>query len=135
MKVQRSADAIVYINGKPFALATGFEWMISYGRRAIYGIDQHTPQELASGQSKIVVTVRCLRTRLSAGVEGAGIAPLEENLLSERYFFLQLVDRVTDTVILQVPNCSISTQRWSVPERGIISGSFECEGLAFANEF
>lgn len=135
MKVQRAADCIVYINGKPFAWATAVRWSVSYGRRAIYGIDQHTPQELASGQSKITIAVNCLRTRLSAGIEGAGVAPIEENLLSERYFFLQVVDRITDTVILQVPNCSVSTQNWSAEERGIIRGSFDCEGLAFANEF
>src|SRR3979490_544715 len=117
MKVQRAADCLVYVNGKIFAYATSVQWSMGYGRRAIYGIDQHTPQELASGQSKVSISVSCVRARLSAGIEGAGIAALEENLLNERYFFLQVVDRITDTVILQVPNCSIDSQSWSAEER------------------
>ncbi len=135
MKAIRGADTIVYINGKPFALATAVDWTISYGRRAIYGIDKHTPQELASGQSRILVNIHCIRTEMSAGIEGAGAVPIEENLLSERYFFLQLVHRKTDTVFLQIPNASVNTQRWAVSEKGLLTGSFECEGLSFGNEF
>jgi hypothetical protein len=133
--VVRGLDCILYINGRVFGIATGIDWDASTGAQARYGIDQQTPFEILSTQASIRGTVECLRHHNTAGVEGAGIVPEEEALSRARYFFLQLVDRQTDTVILQVPKAALINQRWSVKARGVMTGSFTFEGLAWSNEY
>lgn len=134
-QVVRSLDCVLYINGRIFGVTTGIDWESSTGAQARFGIDQQTPFEILSTQATIKGTVKCLRQHNTAGVEGVGITPVEDQLSMSRYFFLQLVDRQTDTVILQVPKACMVDQRWSVSTRGIMTGSFTFEGLAWSNEY
>ena len=133
--VIRALDCILYINGRIFGVATGISWNAPTGSQARYGIDRQTPFEILSTQSSISGTVECLRHHNTAGVEGAGIVPVEDQLSKARYFFLQLVDRQTDSVILQVPKAALQSQQWRVQARGVLTGSFTFEGLEWSNEY
>ena len=133
--VIRALDCVLYINGKIFGVATGINWNAATGTQSRYGIDQQTPQEILSTQAAINGTVQCLRHHNTAGVEGAGVVPVEGELSRGRYFFLQLVDRQTDTVILQIPKAALVSQQWSVQSRGVMTGSFTFEGVSWSNEF
>lgn len=134
-QIIRGLDCILYINGKVFGVATGINWDADVGTQARYGIDFQKPQELVTTQTRIRGTVECIRKKNDAGVEGAGIIPVEDELSSYRYFFLQLVERQTDTVVLQVPKACLVSQRWSVQARGVMTGSFTFEGIEWSNEY
>lgn len=68
-KILRGADLQVYINGKLFAICTGFRFNEDFGRHDIYGIDQDVPFELAPGQSSISGSIDCVRLRRDGGID------------------------------------------------------------------
>jgi hypothetical protein len=134
-QVIRALDLMLYINGRIFGVATGFSFEDSKGTQPRYGIDLQRPQELVTTQTVVRGTVECLRKHDDAGVEGAGIVPIPTELSLARYFFLQLVDRQTDSVIFQVPKAALISQQWRVQARGVMTGSFTFEGIEWSNEF
>ncbi len=134
VKTIRGADLIIYINNKPFGVTTGIRYQLDEGQHPIYGIDQMTPFELASGQCSIKATVEVIRVRTQAGLEGAGIGIPETKVILKRYFSLSMVDRVTDTTILHVGQASAGTQAWGVNAKGELAGNFSFEGLVWTHE-
>ncbi len=134
-RVIPSAAVIVYVNGKPFGRISDFSFRSMTPRRAIFGIDSMHPYELAPTQGKITATMRIFRTVGDGGAEGAGMTASFEDVPREKYFSVMLVDRgAQDTVIFQADFCSVVTQTWSLPARGIITGSVEFEALTWSND-
>jgi hypothetical protein len=75
------------------------------------------------------------RTVGDGGAEGGGMTAPAEELPREKYFSVLLVDRgASDAVIFQADDCSLTSQAWSVPSRGIVTGSLEFEALTWSNE-
>jgi hypothetical protein len=133
-KTLRGADIKVFINGQLFPPATSLRFSATTGRHAIRGVDSHTPFELASGPAEVKGSIEVLRKRASGGLEGAGVVAPEEKILLERYFSLTVVDRLSDTVVLQIDEAALVDQNWSFPGRGIVTGNFSFEGLSWVNE-
>jgi hypothetical protein len=133
-KALRGADIKVFINGRLYPWVVSARWSASYGRHAISGIDQSTPFELVSGACTVKGTFDILRIRASGGLQGAGIAAPERKILQEKYFSVTIVDRMTDTVILQIDQASVSDENWQTAAKSMLSGSFSFEGLAWVNE-
>lgn len=134
-RVITSAAVILYVNGKPFGQVAEFSFRSTTPRRALYGLDSVDPYELAPTQAKITANMKLYRTVGDGGAEGAGLTAGFEDLSRERYFSILLVDRgASDAVIFQADLCSLSGQSWSVPSRGIITGSIEFEALTWNND-
>ena len=134
-RVISSAAVIVYVNGKPFGKVRDFNFKSLTPRRALYGIDSTDPYELAPTTGKITATLSLYRTVGDGGAEGGGMAASLEDLSKEKYFSVLLVDRgAQDSVIFQADFCSLSSQIWSIPARGIITGSLEFEALTWSND-
>ena len=137
-KIIRGMDSIVYVNGRVWAVVTGYEWTADYGEHEIVGIDVPRPQEIAPGQATVAGTLEVLRHRNTGAAEGQGLVPMETGageLTRGRYFFLQIVDRMSDTVILQIPKAKLTSQSWSTKARGVTQGTINFKGIGFANEF
>lgn len=133
-KALRGADVKVFINGKLYPAVTAIRWSTSSGKHTIYGIDQSTPFEIVSGQCAVRGSFEIVRIRQSGGLQGAGIAAPERKILLEKYFSLTVVDRVTDIVILQIDEASVTDENWQSAARALIQGSFSFEGIAWVNE-
>lgn len=133
-KSLRGADLQVYINGKLFAICTGFRFSEDFGRRSIFGIDKDTSFELAPGQSSIKGSIDCLRLHQDGGIEGYGVAAPQSYRLLEKYFSLAIVDRSTDTIIIAVEDAAVSNQTWQVTAKGTLTGTFMFEGTTWSNE-
>lgn len=133
-KSLRGADLRVFINGRIYPWAIAVRWSATTGSHAIGGIDQHTPFELAVGQTTIKGTMDVCRIRNTGGLEGSGIVPTEQNMLLGKYFSLALVDRLSDTVILQIDEAFVTDQNWQTQPRGLLTGAFSFEGIAWTNE-
>lgn len=132
-KSLKGADIKVYVNGKLYPVVVSIRWAASSGRQAIACIDRSTPVELASGGTSIKGTLEILRLRNSGGIQGSGIAAPEDKVLLERYWSLTVIDRLSDSVILQIDEASVVDENWSVG-RGLISGSFSFEGISWTND-
>lgn len=134
-KTLRGLDCIVYINGVPWAVTDTITYDINYGVEETFGIDVMEAQELASQRVSIRGSSHYFRQHNTAGVEGAGIVPVLSEISRERYFYLQIVDRQTDTTYFEIPKCKLMTQSGSVRARGIAEGNLSFGGIGWANEF
>lgn len=133
-KTMRAADLRVFINGRIYPWVTSVRWNATTGTHPIYGIDQHTPFELGIGQSSIKGTMDVCRLRNTGGLEGSGIVPPEQDMLRGKYFSLALVDRLSDTIILQIDEGFVTDQNWQTQPRGLLTGSFSFEGMGWTND-
>jgi hypothetical protein len=134
VKALRGADLQVYINGSLFGICTGLRWQSGKGNRAIYGIDQTEPFEIAPGQTYIRGAIESIRLRRDGGYEGRGIIAPHRQVLLEKYFALAVVDRSTDTVLMAIDRVSADNQSWSVSAKQEVSGSFSFEGIGYTSE-
>ena len=128
------AHAALYINGRPFGRVTDFQWNYSTPKRELRGIDVVEPVELAVTSGSISCTFSLLRRIADGGAEGAGMAALMENLPREKYFTVMLLERTTDTVLFRADFASVTSQSWSVPARGRVTGSISFSCLSWNNE-
>ena len=126
------ASVLCYIDGGVFGRAIDFSFQTATPRRAIYGIDSLEPVELAPTQTKVSGTLRVIRT---IGDGGSGdMTGDSNNFEREKYFSIALVDRNTDTVFFQAKSCSITSQNWSIPSKGHVSGTITFDALGWVNE-
>jgi hypothetical protein len=133
-KTVRSLDCNVYVNGTLFGVASA-RWSISTNRKAIWVIDSQLPVELAATRSLVSGNIDVFKQHNDAGLEGVGITPIQDQLSNERYFFLQIVDALSGTMLLQIPKCAVGNQSWSVEARGVLHGTFDFQGISYTSEF
>lgn len=132
-KTLSGADIKVYVNGRLYSPVSGLKFSASYGRSPLMGIDKSTPFELTSGVCEVKGTLDIFRRRTDGGIQGAGIAATERLILQERYFSLTVVERLSDSVVLQINEASVSDESWNIG-RGIIQGSVSFTGIGWSNE-
>lgn len=123
-----------YVNNRLFGICTGFEYTIDVGRKAIYGLDQITPFELAAGVYSVKGKMDFNKVRYDGGLEGRGLVASQDKMLLEKYIGIVLVDRVTDTVIFQADFATINNQSWEVKAKGIMTGSCTFEAIIYRND-
>jgi hypothetical protein len=124
----------LYINGKPFGIATSFSWSTNAGRKSLYGIDTALPFELAPGSQGTTGRMSVIKTRLDGGLEGRGLAAVDHAIVLEKYISILLVDRITDEQIFWCKDAAVNSQAWQVNLKGFIEGSFEFTCLNWENE-
>lgn len=134
-KVIPSGSVNVYVNGKPFGRCVGFTFKSATAKREIHGIDSLDPYELAATTASISGSMTIVRTVADGGAEGAGMTVTYEDLPREKYFSIMLVDRgANDTVLFQADECSVSSQSWNVPAKGVVTGTVEWSAISWSNE-
>lgn len=134
-KTLRGLDLIVYVNAKPWSFADDLNWDIDYGGEPIYGVDSLFPFEITTTRGLISATIHYWRQHNTAGAEGAGMIPIQQDLPRERYFYLQVVDRQTGATYLEIPMCKLRRQTGSGKARSPVEGTLALSGLGWANEF
>ena len=133
-KTLTGASLKLYINGRPFGIATSIEFSVDSGRRQIFGLDQVTPFELAPGASRITGRIECNRLRQDGGLEGRGLATPDKWIMFEKYISIMLVDRLTDSIVLKVDQAAVSDQSWSIVSKDVMKGTFSFMGMGWSNE-
>lgn len=129
-----SAHTIVYINGEPYGVATSFEWDGSTPRKQARGVDVLTPIELMPSTVDFKARMSLLRLSGDNGTVGAGMTAGEALLSKEKYFTVVVVDRKRDLQIFRADECSVESQHWSIPERGLVRGTVHFTGLGWNSE-
>jgi hypothetical protein len=133
-KTLASAQIVLFVNGSAYAPVTDFNWSSDTPTRQIFGIDQMTPFELAPQTAHVSGSISVLRLGSIGGAEGAGFTTPFPDLSRSRYFSILLRNILTDEVLFEARQCSLQSQNWSVPNRGIVSGQLNFIGLAWSNE-
>jgi len=129
-----TAGVICYINGKPFGRVKDFRFESSTGKKPQYAVDTLEPYELIPTITRVTGSMTLQRTVGDAGAEGAALTVRFEDLPRERYFSVQLIERVSDTLIFEAKYCAVTRQSWSFPEKGVVTGSVEFEAIDWSNE-
>lgn len=131
----RSLDCVVYINGRIWGVVEDANWAFLTGRRALYTLDRLTPAEQMATRSAVSGTMTVFRKHDDAGLEGVGATPVQNQLPAERYFFLQILDISTGTLLLQVEKAAVGQQQWHVAARQVLKGTFDWSGIAYETDF
>ncbi len=129
-----SAAVVLYINGNVYGAVSSFHWTSGTPLKAVNGIDSLLVQELFASSAGVQGNVGLYRITSSGGLEGAGIVANFDQLPSEKYFTLQLVDTRTDQILFQAQQCKVESQSWGVSVRELITGTMSFRGIAWENE-
>lgn len=129
-----SAGVYLALNGKKYAPVKDFSWSPAVSTKTIHGIDSLIPFELAPGATRSTGRISVYRTVGGAGAEGAGMIAMQGDIPRQKYFTVQLIERVSDTVIFEARFCSLVAQSWSATEKGKVTGVLDFESLDYSNE-
>jgi hypothetical protein len=130
----RGGDIKVYINNHLFNNVAALGFTINYNRHEIFSIDDNTAVEIIPGPINVNGQIRLYRKKGSGGAEGQGLVAPEHLILKEKYFHLVVVDRSTDTLILEVDKCVVSRQQWNFDSQTLSVGVIEFSGFGVINE-
>lgn len=133
-KVLTGAHILVYINGKLYGRCSHFAWDSATQHKPIYGLDTADPFELAAAQTKIAGTMTVFRLHSDGGAQGVGMVPKYEDMPRGKYFSISLIDRSNDLQLFEARYCVVQSESWSVPAKGVITGSVHFEGIDWSNE-
>jgi hypothetical protein len=124
----------LYINSRMIGEVTGFSFVSSAQKRAIYGIDATEPFEFVPGVTSVRGRVSILRPSGLGSLEGYGITNRFEDSAKEKYVSIMLFDRKNQFPVFQTERAVITNQSWDVRSRGVMSGTFEFEAFKWINE-
>ena len=130
----RGCSLLVFLNNKPWAVCDNLTWSVNYSAEPIFGIDQLEPFEIPTGRISITGSFNYFRQKNSAGAEGAGWVPPQDDVSRERYPYLVISDRESQTVYLEIPKCKITSQSGSAQARGVVTGTISFSGIGYVNE-
>jgi hypothetical protein len=134
-KVAAGSRVVVYINGQALGIVTGFDFTSDTPRKEIRGIDVPFPQELGSTTTSVSGTINVLKLILDLGAQGYNLVAPQIDISKEKYISILLVDAGLDTTIFQCDFAQITSERWSVPSRSIVSGTLSFQGIIWNNNF
>lgn len=129
-----TAGLIVYVNGRPLALGTHFAFTSDTTKRQVRGLDSAEVVEFAPTSLSISGQIGLIRAHGDGGAEGAGLLAQPADLTREKYFTLLILDRLTQKPVFQSNTCTVQSQSWSVPARGIITGTINFTAINWSNE-
>lgn len=125
---------VCYINSVPLARAASVTADIATSRRVVKGIDVLRATELIPVEQLVGGGLSVFRLHRDGGVEAAGLIGTWDSMTREKYFSLMIIDRSTDTTVLQVDRCSIQKQSWTYQPKSYVMGTITWTGLIYNNE-
>lgn len=125
---------LVYIDGNPYGRAISLQFTSETGVRDIETIDSQMPAELASTRCKIKGQVTYYRAPGDGDIQGMGIVAPFHQISRQKYFSIQLKDRLTGKTLFKADYCKVNSQSGSVSAKGIWAGSFSFTGITWGNE-
>lgn len=128
------ARVSVYINNVPYGRCAGISWTSITPHKAARGVDVPYVLEQMPTTYAVTGSMQIYRMIGDGGAEGAGIQAPQPLQSKEKYSTLMLVERDTDTVILQINMFTVDSQAWSVTTKALILGTISFTGIVFTNE-
>lgn len=133
-RVLVGAQCVVLINGVPFGKVADFSYSSETPSREIYCVDQIEMFEAAPMTAKINGGMTIYRLSGDGGAEGVGLTVSFPELSRAKYFSLSILDRSTSQIIFKANKCFLTSQAWSLPSRGIITGHLAFGAITWSNE-
>lgn len=129
-----SAHCIAYINTVPLARTCGLTCNIDSPRKAVHCVDTLEPVELITTSLSASGTLQIYRLHLDGAAEAAGMIATWTSALREKYCSLMVLDRLTDSVIIEVDNFCVTGQQWSFQPKAYLIGTLSWTGFGYSND-
>jgi hypothetical protein len=129
-----SPHCVCYINSVPFARCCGLNFDILTPRKEIRGIDTLEIVELAPVSVSVRGSLQVYRFHRDGGIEAAGLAATFDSLTREKYASMMVMDRLTDTVLMQVNRFCVQHQNWAITPRAFVIGTVSFTGIDCSND-
>lgn len=132
--LQHGARSKLYINGVLYGVATNFSYQISYGRKAISGIDVPVPLELGATTIEITGSINILKVAGDQGIQGYGLGPQQQNFSLEQYVTILMLDRTTNNSVFRTNQAQVLSESWDMPVKGMVTGTVNFKCITSENE-
>lgn len=129
-----AARILVFINNRLYGRCGGISWQSVTPKKAARSVDIPYVQEYMPTTFEVTGSMTVYRMIGDGGTEGAGIQAAQIDISREKYFTMILVERSTDTAILQIDNATVQSQSWSVSAKGVLMGQIGFSGIISTNE-
>ena len=130
-----SAHLKVFVNWKLLGYVMGVPtWLVRSEWGRLRELDTVATRQLTPRLFEVSGTMQVLRGRSTGGLEGAGMVPSAETMLRQKYLTIEIQDRITQDIVYRAIECTFQQQQWRIDPKGLVTGNFNFEGRAFANE-
>lgn len=109
----RGADVKLLINGKPFP-CQAITYTIDFGETEIRGIDSFFAQELVPTKISVKGTINGIKIKGTGGIQGFTLRSRISEVSYAPYIQLHLKDRHTDSDILIIQQCKVTSETLTV---------------------
>ena len=132
--VVSGAKVVLYVNSRPFAQVSSFQWSSDTPSKEIRGIDSVQAIELAPTTAGANGQIGLYRLTGDGGLEGNGISAPYVDLPAQRYVRIQLIERTADMVLFEANFCRVEFQGWQVASKTLMTGTTRFRSLDCSNE-
>jgi len=127
--VLAGANCKLLIGGKLYPEVQQISYTIDYGEQEIYGIDSVFPQEIATTRISVQGSVSGLRLKLSGGLQGKDAVTKINQKLFAPYVSIEIRDRQSDTKLIFIPQCKVTSENVQISAKGIVKLNFNFKGI------
>ena len=132
-RVMTGARAIFRINGTKVALASQCSFSESIQLEAVNVLDKLEVEEYA--EVGYTVDLQCQAFRIqSQSVKQLGIMPKLNAILTSGEMTAEIVDRVTNSVILLMEGVKMESRQSTVDARGVMTETWSFKGIKSSDE-
>ena len=119
----------LFLNNVVYSVTQSVTLNISTGEYEIRGINSPYSQEIAGGGAiSATGSIRGVRTKNSAGLQGKNARPLFSDVAASSYVSLRLEDRSTGETLWSIPKAKISRINETVATKGTYKLDFDFIG-------
>ncbi len=123
------AQIEIFWNNLIYKEVADISFTVDYGEEEIYGVDSQYAQEIAGGKITVSGQVNGFRLKLSNGLQAKNLRSLFSDVTASPYVSLRVSDRSTSEDLIFIPMCKISSETYSIPNRGTVKLNFSFKGI------
>ena len=132
-QVLTGAKAIFRLNGEQIAFASNVTYNENIQLEEVNVLDKIETEELAEVGYRVDLTCQTFRVQ-NKSVKQLGIMPKLFDILSSGDITAEIIDRVTNTVILLMEGVKLETRQASIDARGVATESWSFRGIKSSDE-
>jgi hypothetical protein len=123
------AKIVLFINNQQYKEVESLSFTVDYGEYEIAQIDSPYIAEIAGGKVTVSGNINGLRLKLSGGLQAKNMRPLFSDQSAAPYISIRVQDRQTQEDIIFIPQCKVTSESHSIPNRGTYKLNFNFTGM------
>ena len=129
-----ASKVALYVDGALYSKVFSFSWNANTPVHALHTIDCTQPLSLDPTTSDCSGAIGVWKTSGDGGAEGSGFTAPYQNVVSNKYFTLALVEYNKGLILFEANNCLLVSQSWDVQVLSFITGRLTFQSIEWNNE-